>query len=178
MARSARDLEEDNRSLDSTAQDMREAMRALDYSQAERGAGEILVAISRLEALMEQQAERDRKLEKTLTRISRQMQETLSRAEKLAGTSIEEREKMQDAVASGLMEAHSQATEHAIREITEVTDAAKRQVRALEKQAQARTARLLRVTLPDKLFDFLKWLLVLTGLVISGWFIFCVVLNK
>ena len=84
---------------------------------------------------------------------------------------------MKDAVMSGLLEAHSIATEHALKEISEVSKQAKQEILETEKMVKAKTMRLLKITLPDKLFQVMKWLLVMTGLVIGGWFIFCVVLK-
>lgn len=178
MARSALDLEKENVHLDEAAQDMREATRALDYNEPARGAAEILVAITRLETLIEQQMEREKQLQESMAETAGQMREMLEQAEQLAGTSEAERMEMRRAVTGGLMEAHSMATEHAIKEISEVSQAAQDELRELEKQARARTMRLFKVTLPDKLFNLLKWLLILMGLVIGGWFLFFVALGQ
>ena len=178
MARSARELEDD-RSLKTEAQDAREGSRALDHSAySERGTAEILVAINHLEMLMEKQEEQNKRLEEKLSRIINRTEKALARAEQLADVTVQQREQMKDAVMSGLLEAHSTATEHALKEISKVADEAKKEISETEKLVKAKTMRLLKITLPDKLFQLMKWLLVMTGLVIGVWFIFSIVLGK
>lgn len=105
-------------------------------------------------------------------------EQALERAEQLAGVAAEQREQMKDTVLNGLLEAHSVATEHALKEISEVSEQAKKEIIETEKLVKAKTMRLLKITLPDKLFQIMKWLLVMTGLVIGGWFIFVIVLGN
>lgn len=177
MARSARELKEEN-SLESEARDAREGSRALEYSaQPERGAAEILVAVNHLEMLISEQKAQYKRTEKRLSRLIERSEQVLQQAQQLANVPKEQQEQMKDAVMSGLLEAHSIATEHALKEISEVSKQAKQEILETEKMVKAKTMRLLKITLPDKLFQVMKWLLVMTGLVIGGWFIFCVVLK-
>lgn len=175
MARDARELGQEAHSLAGAVREAREGAKALGYDRADGGVGEVLVAISHLESLIEGQMASNRRLEHTLERTGKLMEEALAQAGALCGTQAEEREAMQDAVMGGLMEAHSIATEHAIREITEAAEEAKKHLRALEDEAKARAERLRKVTLPDRLFYVCKWLLVLAGLVVCGHFVFHVV---
>lgn len=177
MARSARELKEEN-SLESEARDAREGSRALEYSaQPERGAAEILVAENHLEMLISEQKAQYKRTEERLSRLIERSEQVLQQAQQLANVPKEQQEQMKDAVMSGLLEAHSIATEHALKEISEVSKQAKQEILETEKMVKAKTMRLLKITLPDKLFQVMKWLLVMTGLVIGGWFIFCVVLK-
>lgn len=177
MARSARELKEEN-SLESEARDAREGSRALEYStQPERGAAEILVAVNHLEMLISEQKAQYKRTEERLSRLIERSEQVLQQAQQLANVPKEQQEQMKDAVMSGLLEAHSIATEHALKEISEVSKQAKQEILETEKMVKAKTMRLLKITLPDKLFQVMKWLLVMTGLVIGGWFIFCVVLK-
>ena len=177
MARSARELKEEN-SLESEARDAREGSRALEYSaQPERGAAEILVAVNHLEMLISEQKAQYKRTEERLSRLIERSEQVLQQAQQLANVPKEQQEQMKDAVMSGLLEAHSIATEHALKEISEVSKQAKQEILETEKMVKAKTMRLLKITLPDKLFQIMKWLLVMTGLVIGGWFIFCVVLK-
>jgi len=177
MARSARELKEEH-SLESEARDARKGSRALEYSaQPERGAAEILVAVNHLEMLISEQTERNRQLEERLSHLIERSEKILQQAQQLADVPKEQQEQMKDAVMSGLLEAHSIATEHALKEISEVSQQAKQEILETEKMVKAKTMRLLKITLPDKLFQIMKWLLVMTGLVIGGWFVFCVILN-
>ena len=177
MARSARELKEEN-SLESEARDAREGSRALEYSaQPERGAAEILVAVNHLEMLISEQKAQYKRTEERLSRLIERSERVLQQAQQLANVPKEQQEQMKDAVMSGLLEAHSIATEHALKEISEVSKQAKQEILETEKMVKAKTMRLLKITLPDKLFQVMKWLLVMTGLVIGGWFIFCVVLK-
>ena len=177
MARSARELKEEN-SLESEARDAREGSRALEYSaQPERGAAEILVAVNHLEMLISEQKAQYKRTEERLSRLIERSEQVLQQAQQLANVPKEQQEQMKDAVMSGLLEAHSIATEHALKEISEVSKQAKQEILETEKMIKAKTMRLLKITLPDKLFQVMKWLLVMTGLVIGGWFIFCVVLK-
>lgn len=177
MARSARELKEEN-SLESEACDAREGSRALEYSaQPERGAAEILVAVNHLEMLISEQKAQYKRTEERLSRLIERSEQVLQQAQQLANVPKEQQEQMKDAVMSGLLEAHSIATEHALKEISEVSKQAKQEILETEKMVKAKTMRLLKITLPDKLFQVMKWLLVMTGLVIGGWFIFCVVLK-
>lgn len=177
MARSARELKEEN-SLESEARDAREGSRALEYSaQPERGAAEIIVAVNHLEMLISEQKAQYKRTEERLSRLIERSEQVLQQAQQLANVPKEQQEQMKDAVMSGLLEAHSIATEHALKEISEVSKQAKQEILETEKMVKAKTMRLLKITLPDKLFQVMKWLLVMTGLVIGGWFIFCVVLK-
>ena len=177
MARSARELKEEN-SLESEARDAREGSRALEYSaQPERGAAEILVAVNHLEMLISEQKAQYKRTEERLSRLIERSEQVLQQAQQLANVPKGQQEQMKDAVMSGLLEAHSIATEHALKEISEVSKQAKQEILETEKMVKAKTMRLLKITLPDKLFQVMKWLLVMTGLVIGGWFIFCVVLK-
>lgn len=177
MARSARELKEEN-SLESEARDAREGSRALEYSaQPERGAAEILVAVNHLEMLISEQKAQYKRTEERLSRLIERSEQVLQQAQQLANVPKEQQEQMKDAVMSGLLEAHSIATEHALKEISEVSKQAKQEILETEKMVKAKTMRLLKITLPDKMFQVMKWLLVMTGLVIGGWFIFCVVLK-
>jgi hypothetical protein len=174
MARSARELKEEN-SLESEPS---RASRALEYSaQPERGAAEILVAVNHLEMLISEQKAQYKRTEERLSRLIERSEQVLQQAQQLANVPKEQQEQMKDAVMSGLLEAHSIATEHALKEISEVSKQAKQEILETEKMVKAKTMRLLKITLPDKLFQVMKWLLVMTGLVIGGWFIFCVVLK-
>lgn len=175
MARSARELKEEN-SLESEARDAREGSRALEYSaQPERGAAEILVAVNHLEMLISEQKAQYKRTEERLSRLIERSEQVLQQAQQLANVPKEQQEQMKDAVMSGLLEAHSIATEHALKEISEVSKQAKQEILETEKMVKAKTMRLLKITLPDKLFQVMKWLLVMTGLVIGGWFIFCAI---
>ena len=177
MARSARELKEEN-SLESEARDAREGSRALEYSaQPERGAAEILVAVNHLEMLISEQKAQYKRTEERLSRLIERSEQVLQQAQQLANVPKEQQEQMKDAVMSGLLEAHSIATEHALKEISEVSKQAKQEILETEMMVKAKTMRLLKITLPDKMFQVMKWLLVMTGLVIGGWFIFCVVLK-
>lgn len=174
---SARELKEEN-SLESEARDAREGSRALEYSaQPERGAAEILVAVNHLEMLISEQKAQYKRTEERLSRLIERSEQVLQQAQQLANVPKEQQEQMKDAVMSGLLEAHSIATEHALKEISEVSKQAKQEILETEKMVKAKTMRLLKITLPDKMFQVMKWLLVMTGLVIGGWFIFCVVLK-
>lgn len=177
MARSARELKEEH-SLESEARDARKGSRALEYSaQPERGAAEILVAVNHLEMLISEQKAQYKRTEERLSRLIERSEQVLQQAQQLANVPKEQQEQMKDAVMSGLLEAHSIATEHALKEISEVSKQAKQEILETEKMVKAKTMRLLKITLPDKMFQVMKWLLVMTGLVIGGWFIFCVVLK-
>ena len=170
-------MKEEN-SLESEARDAREGSRALEYSaQPERGAAEILVAVNHLEMLISEQKAQYKRTEERLSRLIERSEQVLQQAQQLANVPKEQQEQMKDAVMSGLLEAHSIATEHALKEISEVSKQAKQEILETEKMVKAKTMRLLKITLPDKLFQVMKWLLVMTGLVIGGWFIFCVVLK-
>lgn len=178
MARSAKDLENNRRTLANETRDMRDATRALDYSEQDRAAGEILVAVNHLEALIEKDKMERKKEEEKLALLLRQTEQILRRAEQLANMAAKPHQELQEAATSGILEAHSVATEYALKEIAEVADAAKSQIRVAQKQAQARTMRLLKNTLPDKLFQTLKWLLIVLGIVIAGHYIFFIMLAK
>ena len=170
-------MKEEN-SLESEARDAREGSRALEYSaQPERGAAEILVAVNHLEMLISEQKAQYKRTEERLSRLIERSEQVLQQAQQLANVPKEQQEQMKDAVMSGLLEAHSIATEHALKEISEVSKQAKQEILETEKMVKAKTMRLLKITLPDKMFQVMKWLLVMTGLVIGGWFIFCVVLK-
>ena len=125
MARSARELKEEN-SLESEARDAREGSRALEYSaQPERGAAEILVAVNHLEMLISEQKAQYKRTEERLSRLIERSEQVLQQAQQLANVPKEQQEQMKDAVMSGLLEAHSIATEHALKEISEVYKQAK-----------------------------------------------------
>lgn len=182
-------MENDHHTLAGETRDMRDATRALDYSQQERGSGEILAAVSRLEALIEKDKSDRKKEEETLSLLIQRTEQILRHAEQVANAATKPHQEIQEAATSGILEAHSVATEHALKEIEQVTeatkkeiaevaDAAKSQICAAQKQAQARTMRLLKTTLPDKVFQTLKWLLVVLGIVIAGHYIFFIMIAK
>ena len=127
--------------------------------------------------LISEQKAQYKRTEERLSRLIERSEQVLQQAQQLANVPKEQQEQMKDAVMSGLLEAHSIATEHALKEISEVSKQAKQEILETEKMVKAKTMRLLKITLPDKLFQVMKWLLVMTGLVIGGWFIFCVVLK-
>lgn len=86
MARSARELKEEN-SLESEARDAREGSRALEYSaQPERGAAEILVAVNHLEMLISEQKAQYKRTEERLSRLIERSEQVLQQAQQLANT--------------------------------------------------------------------------------------------
>lgn len=155
--------------LDDEAKKARDSSQALDEGEgAARSTAEILVALDHLKEMMVAQKKREERLMRELDKIAKQMREALGEAEKVHGEVMNDKAMVRDAVESGLLEAHSIATEHALKEIAEVAEGAKKQIKTLENESRERTERLRKLTRTNRLLNSLKWLFLFVGGCLAG----------
>ena len=168
------------RNLSETAREMRAAGRKLvnedddkekDIDDYDRLSGAVKKLQESVDAQKAEVAQTVKKMDQTLY----EMRNLVDRVEELYNSAKDETHSAEQAALNGVNKAQEKAQEITLRNIDEATQRSKKAIDTMVLESKRRIERLAMVTLPDRMFHFLKWtalMLVLFILVHIAWQMF------
>ena len=168
------------RNLSETAREMRAAGRKLvnedddkekDIDDYDRLSG----AVKKLQESVDAQRAEVAQAVKRMNQILYEMRNLVDRVEELYNSAKDETHSAEQAALNGVNKAQEKAQEITLRNIDEATQRSKKAIDTMVLESKRRIERLAMVTLPDRMFHFLKWtalMLVLFILVHIVWQMF------
>lgn len=168
------------RNLSETACEMRAAGRKLvnedddkekDIDDYDRLSGAVKKLQESVDAQKAEVAQTVKKMDQTLY----EMRNLVDRVEELYNSAKDETHSAEQAALNGVNKAQEKAQEITLRNIDEATQRSKKAIDTMVLESKRRIERLAMVTLPDRMFHFLKWtalMLVLFILVHIAWQMF------
>lgn len=168
------------RNLSETAREMRAAGRKLvnedddkekDIDDYDRLSGAVKKLQESVDAQKAEVAQTVKKMDQTLY----EMRNLVDRVEELYNSAKDETHSAEQAALNGVNKAQEKAQEITLRNIDEATQRSKKAIDTMVLESKRRIERLAMVTMPDRMFHFLKWtalMLVLFILVHIVWQMF------
>lgn len=166
------------RNLSETAREMRAAGRKMvneekadDLSDYRRLSGSVKKLKESVDAQRAEVNQAVKKMDQTLY----EMRNLVDRVEELYNSAKDETHSAEQAALNGVNKAQEKAQEITLRNIDEATQRSKKAIDTMVLESKRRIERLAMVTLPDRMFHFLKWtalMLVLFILVHIVWQMF------
>ena len=144
--------------LNEEARDMRNAGRKLETQEPDRDI--IGVAERLIQAVREQEAN-NRQHAKDMGRILDELRAIVSEVERIRSDAQNESHTAQQAALSGVNRAQQEAEQLTLRNIDKVTKKSTEYIDSMVQVAKRRIERLALITLPDKLFNTLKWVVMI-----------------
>lgn len=141
--------------LSEEARDMRNAGRKLASNEND----EVTIAglVEQLHELETTQRKNNDRLVKSMNQLLYQMREILDEVERIRTQARDEEHTAQQAALSGVNRAQQEAERLTIKNIDDVTKKSTEYIDNMMQVAKRRIERLALITLPDKLFQTLKW---------------------
>lgn len=152
------------RHLSEEVRDMRNAGRELESTKEEEAT--ITGLVERIYNLEIDQRKNNDRLVKSMDRLLCQSSEILDEVEHVLAQIHDEKYSAQQAAISGVNRAQQEAEQNAIKNINRVTEKSTEYIEAMVQVAKRRIERLAIVTLSDKLFQTLKWIVLILFLFI------------
>lgn len=150
--------------LSEEARDMRNAGRKLETGEEE--AATIAGLIERMQELETVQKQNNDRLVKSMNQLLYQMREILDEVERIHSEAKDENYNARQAALDGVNRAQQEAERLTIANINAVTKKSTEYIDNMVQVAKRRIERLALVTLPDKLFQSLKWVVLVLALFI------------
>lgn len=147
--------------LTEEARDMRNAGRKLD---AQGQDPDVIGIAEKLVQAVERQEANNRQLAKDMGNVLQQMREVVSEVERIRSDARDESHTAQQAALSGVNRAQQEAEQLTLRNIDKVTKKSTEYIDSMVQVAKRRIERLALITLPDKLFNTLKWVVLILAL--------------
>lgn len=163
--------------LSSESRELRNAGRKLvsDEDDAVNEDRQLIGAVKELqESVIAQRADITRAVKK-MNQMLYEMRNMVERVESIYTEAKDDEHAMQQAALNGVNKAQLKAEEITLRNIDEATQRSKKVIDTMALESKRRIERLAMVTLPDRMFHFLKWtalMLVLFILVHIVWQMF------
>lgn len=155
------------KSLSEEAREMRAAGRKLVSEHDDKGGGDyrrLAVGVKRLQESVDAQR---REVEQAVVKIDKvlyQMREMVDEVERIHSDARDESHSAAQAALNGVNKAQEKAEEITLRNINEATERSKKAIDAMVLESKRRIERLAMVTLPDRMFHFLKWTVLMLAL--------------
>lgn len=149
--------------LSEEARDMRNAGRQLE---AQEGDGDLIAAARRLHEAVREQEANNRQLVKDMNGVLQEMREIVEEVARIRSDAQDETRSARQAALSGVNRAQQEAERLTIRNLDKVTKKSEEYIDSMVQLAKRRIERLALITLPDKLFNILKWIVVVLALFI------------
>lgn len=151
--------------LSEEARDVRNAGRKLETSD-EQSEEDIVGAIGKLQELIVEQRASNEAIAKQMRSMVYTMRDMLDEVDRLKKDSVDTSHTAQQAALNGVNKAQKDAEEITIKNINEVTERSKKYIDAMVQESKRRIERLALITLPDRLFNFGKWVALILVLII------------
>ena len=148
--------------LTAEARDMRNAGRQLEVQEED---GDLIAAARRLHEAVREQEANNRQFAKDMGRVLQEMREIMEEAARIRSDAQDETRSARQAALSGVNRAQQEAERLTIRNLDKVTKS-EEYIDSMVQLAKRRIERLALITLPDKLFNTLKWIVVVLALFI------------
>lgn len=149
--------------LNEEARDMRNAGRKLETSEDEMTLAGL---VKRMQDLETTQRQNNECLVKGMNQLLYQMREILDEVEHIRSEAKDETHNAQQAALNGVNRAQQEAERLTIENINTVTKKSTEYIDNMVLVAKRRIERLALITLPDKLFQTLKWVVLVLALFI------------
>lgn len=149
--------------LTEEARDMRNAGRRLD---TQGQAADIIGVAEKLMQAVERQEANNRQLAKDMGNVLQELREVVTEVERIRSDARDESHTAQQAALSGVNRAQQEAEQLTLRNIDKVTKKSTEYIDSMVQVAKRRIERLALITLPDKLFNTLKWVVLILALFI------------
>ena len=149
--------------LPAEARDMRNAGRQLEVHEED---GDLIAAARRLHEAVREQEANNRQFAKDMGRVLQEMREIMEEAARIRSDAQDETRSARQAALSGVNRAQQEAERLTIRNLDKVTKKSEEYIDSMVQLAKRRIERLALITLPDKLFNTLKWIVVVLALFI------------
>ena len=149
--------------LTAEARDMRNAGRQLEVQEED---GDLIAAARRLHEAVREQEANNRQFAKDMGRVLQEMREIMEEAARIRSDAQDETRSARQAALSGVNRAQQEAERLTIRNLDKVTKKSEEYIDSMVQLAKRRIERLALITLPDKLFNTLKWIVVVLALFI------------
>ena len=149
--------------LTEEALDMRNAGRRLD---TQGQAADIIGVAEKLMQAVERQEANNRQLAKDMGNVLQELREVVTEVERIRSDARDESHTAQQAALSGVNRAQQEAEQLTLRNIDKVTKKSTEYIDSMVQVAKRRIERLALITLPDKLFNTLKWVVLILALFI------------
>lgn len=145
--------------LSEEARDMRNAGRKLETTEDD----EMTLAglVKRMQELEATQRRSNANLVKGMNQLLVQMREILDEVERIRKEAKDETHQAQQAALSGVNRAQQEAEHLAVKSINDVAKKSTEYIDSMVQVAKRRIERLALITLPDKLFQTLKWVVLI-----------------
>lgn len=153
--------------LSHDVREARNASRALDDTSSAANAT-IAATLGRIESLVTEQMQAADKTHEKIERAVTKAEEAATKINKVSSFLSNDQYAMQDAIQAGTTEAIKEASEEARKEIEHTAEVAKSHIVALEDEARRRSERLQRASTPSKVFNTLKWVLLILLILIAA----------
>lgn len=145
--------------LNEEARDMRNAGRKLEAQEPD---GDDIYAVARrLEKAVREQEANNRQHAKDMGRILDELRQIVTEVERIRSDAQDESHTAQQAALSGVNRAQQEAEQLTIRNLDKVTKKSTEYIDSMVQLAKRRIERLALITLPDKLFNTLKWVVLI-----------------
>ena len=166
------------RNLSETAREMRAAGRKLEDDDKEKDIDDydrLSGAVKKLQESVDAQRAEVAQAVKRMNQILYEMRGLVDEVERIYTDARDESHSAEQAALNGVNKAQEKAQEITLRNIDEATQRSKKAIDTMVLESKRRIERLAMVTLPDRMFHFLKWtalMLVLFILVHIVWQMF------
>lgn len=147
--------------LTEEARDMRNAGRRLDAQWQDP---DVIGVAEKLMQAVERQEANNRQLAKDMGNVLQQLREVVTEVERIRSDARDESHTAQQAALSGVNRAQQEAEQLTLRNIDKVTKKSTEYIDSMVQVAKRRIERLALITLPDKLFNTLKWVVLILAL--------------
>lgn len=142
------------RGLTEEARDARNAGRRLESEGTD---ADIIGVVKKLQEAVIQQGQSNERIRKQMEDMLYQMREIVMEFESIKKEEGDSRHTAQQMALMGVNQAQKSAEEITIRNIDEATRRSQKAIDTMVQESKRRIERLAMITLPDKLFNFCKW---------------------
>ena len=150
--------------LSEEARDMRNAGRQLEKQEVDDS--DLIAAARRLHEAVHEQEANNRQLVKDTNSLLQEMRVIVEEVARIRSDAQDETRSARQAALSGVNRAQQEAERLTIRNLDKVTKKSEEYIDSMVQLAKRRIERLALITLPDKLFNILKWIVVVLALFI------------
>lgn len=144
--------------LNEEARDMRNAGRRLATQEDE---SDLIATVNRLKEAVREQENNNRQLARDMGDMLKELRQIVSEVERVRTDAQDESHTAQQAALSGVNRAQQEAERLTIRNLDKVTKKSEAYIDSMVQLAKRRIERLALITLPDKLFNTLKWVVLI-----------------
>ena len=124
----------------------------------------LIAMVRRLQKSIQQQENNNRQLAKDMGSILGELRQIVREVERIRKDAMDESHTAQQAALSGVNRAQQEAEQLTLRNIDKVTKKSTEYIDSMVQVAKRRIERLALITLPDKLFNTLKWVVMILAL--------------